>query len=132
MRALAADIARALEAPLAELGLDWNVGVRTGDTESRRARPPVAAIARGARHDAREPDLLLSRADRRRQLDGIELVVVDEWHELIGTKRGVQLQLALARLRKVCARSARRGFRPAPAPGRGSGVGGPESGQQAP
>jgi ATP-dependent Lhr-like helicase len=43
--------------------------------------------------------LMLSRADSRTQLSDIALVVADEWHELIGTKRGVQVQLALARLR---------------------------------
>ena len=35
------------------------------------------------------------------QLRGIEAVVVDEWHELLGTKRGIQTELALARLRRL-------------------------------
>jgi ATP-dependent Lhr-like helicase len=100
MRALSADTARALEAPLALLGLDWQVGVRTGDTET----------AERARQSRRLPEvlvttpeslsLLLTRADCREQFAGLAMVVVDEWHELIGSKRGVQVQLALSRLRR--------------------------------
>jgi len=99
MRALATDTARALTVPLAQLGLDWSVGVRTGDTE----------IAERTRQSQRWPEalvttpeslsLLLTRVDSPDVLSGIELVVVDEWHELMGSKRGVQVQLGLARLR---------------------------------
>jgi ATP-dependent helicase Lhr and Lhr-like helicase len=99
MRALASDTARALAEPLSGLGLDWQVGLRTGDTPS----------AERARQDRRMPDvlvttpeslsLMLSRADSPEQLGRVAMAVVDEWHELMGSKRGVQLQLALARLR---------------------------------
>ncbi len=100
MRALAADTTRALAEPPGELGLDWRVGLRTGDTPS----------AERARQDRRLPDclvttpeslsLMLSRADAPERLGRVAMVVVDEWHELIGNKRGVQVQLALARLRR--------------------------------
>ena len=43
--------------------------------------------------------LLLARTDAREVLGSVRMVVVDEWHELLGNKRGVQVQLALARLR---------------------------------
>ena len=98
MRALAADTTRALEAPLAALGLPLAVGLRTGDTAS----------AERARQDRRAPfalvttpeslSLMLSRSDAGERLGAVEVVIVDEWHELIGSKRGVQLQLALARI----------------------------------
>jgi ATP-dependent Lhr-like helicase len=101
MRALAADTARALADPLAELGLAWAAGLRTGDTPA----------AERARQDRRLPDalvttpeslsLMLSRADSPERLGRVAMVVVDEWHELIGNKRGVQVQLALARLRRL-------------------------------
>jgi ATP-dependent Lhr-like helicase len=101
MRALAADTAAALEAPLAQLGLDWSVGVRTGDTDtSERARQsrrlPEALVT-----TPESLSLLLTRTDSPDLLSGVELVVVDEWHELMGNKRGVQVQLALARLRML-------------------------------
>ena len=100
MRALAADTERALKAPLAELNLPWSVGVRSGDTSSaERARQsrrlPTALIT-----TPESLTLLLSQPDARLLFDKLNMVVVDEWHELMGSKRGVQLQLALARLRQ--------------------------------
>jgi len=100
MRALAADTTRALQLPLPELAPRWSVGMRTGDTPS----------AERARQDRRLPEalvttpeslsLMLTRDNARSELGGVTTVIVDEWHELIGTKRGVQVQLALARLRR--------------------------------
>jgi ATP-dependent Lhr-like helicase len=100
MRALAADTTRAIAAPLAELGSVWSIGLRTGDTPS----------AERARQDKRLPtalvttpeslSLLLTREQARAELGGVHTVIVDEWHELIGNKRGVQVQLALARLKR--------------------------------
>ena len=99
MRALAADTARALRAPLPTVAPQWTVGQRTGDTPS----------AERARQDKRMPtalvttpeslSVLLSRANAQAELTGVHTVIVDEWHELMGSKRGVQVQLALARLR---------------------------------
>ena len=100
MRALAADSARALQVPLAELGSGWSLGLRTGDTPS----------AERARQDRRFPtvlvttpeslSLMLTREAARDELAGVHTVIVDEWHELMGNKRGVQVQLALARLKR--------------------------------
>ena len=100
MRALAADTERALKAPLEEMNLPWSLGVRSGDTSSaERARQsrrlPTALIT-----TPESLTLLLTQPDARTLFDGLRMVVVDEWHELIGSKRGVQLQLALARLRQ--------------------------------
>ncbi|MCW3150228.1 ligase-associated DNA damage response DEXH box helicase [Stutzerimonas stutzeri] len=100
MRALAADTARALQAPLDELGIAWSIGLRTGDTGSaerarQRRRLPSALIT-----TPESLTLLLTRTDARQAFAGLQMVVVDEWHELLGNKRGVQLQLALARLRR--------------------------------
>ena len=100
MRALAADTLRALQLPLTELGTHWTLGMRTGDTPS----------AERARQDRRFPTVLvttpeslsvmLSRENAQAELQGVHTVVVDEWHELMGNKRGVQVQLALARLKR--------------------------------
>jgi ATP-dependent Lhr-like helicase len=100
MRALAADTARALEAPLHDLQIPWSIGLRTGDTSSsERARQsrrlPSALIT-----TPESLTLMLARADASTALSTLRMVVVDEWHELLGNKRGVQLQLALARLRR--------------------------------
>jgi ATP-dependent Lhr-like helicase len=99
MRALAADTARALQAPVDDLQLPWSIGLRTGDTSSsERARQsrrlPTTLIT-----TPESLTLLLARADAQVALSTLRMIVVDEWHELLGNKRGVQLQLALARLR---------------------------------
>ena len=100
MRALAADTTRALRVPLDDMASTWTVGMRTGDTPA----------AERARQDRRFPtvlvttpeslSLMLTRALAHDELAGIHTVIVDEWHELMGNKRGVQVQLALARLRR--------------------------------
>lgn len=100
MRALAADTERALITPVNELNLDWSIGLRTGDTNSaersrQSRRLPTALIT-----TPESLTLLLTRPDAADTFSSLKMVVVDEWHELIGNKRGVQLQLALARLRR--------------------------------
>jgi ATP-dependent Lhr-like helicase len=105
MRALSADTSRALEAPLADLGLDWTVGVRTGDTDSAERTRQGRQLPEALVTTPESLTLLLARADAPQLLAGVQLVVVDEWHELIGGKRGVQVQLALARVRALAAKA---------------------------
>nr|WP_144827001.1 ligase-associated DNA damage response DEXH box helicase [Cupriavidus gilardii] len=100
MRALAADTARALQAPLEDLGLPWTVGLRTGDTGSSERAAQARRLPSALVTTPESLSLLLTRADARETLRHVRVVVVDEWHELIGNKRGVQVQLALARLRQ--------------------------------
>ena len=101
MRALAADTVRALQAPLLELGLDWQVGARTGDTvaaeKTRQVDKPPAVLVT----TPESLTLMLARADAAAQFRHLRVVILDEWHELMGNKRGVQAQLALARLRRL-------------------------------
>jgi ATP-dependent helicase Lhr and Lhr-like helicase len=100
MRALAADTARALEAPLADLGLDWKVGARTGDTDQAERARQTQRFPEVLVTTPESLSLMLTRPDCRAVLAGVAMIVVDEWHELIGNKRGVQVQLALARIRR--------------------------------
>ena len=99
LRALAADTGLALTRAAAALQPHWTIDVRTGDTASgARARQdrrlPTALVT-----TPESLTLLLSRADWRERFAHLTTVVVDEWHELMGSKRGVQVELALARLR---------------------------------
>jgi ATP-dependent Lhr-like helicase len=101
LRALAADTAEALREPLEPLGVRWRVETRTGDTSpSQRARQqkrlPETLVT-----TPESLTLLLTRDDVADIFAELRLVVVDEWHELIGTKRGVQTELALTRLRAL-------------------------------
>ena len=100
MRALAADTARALSEPMRDLAPPWTMGLRTGDTpSSERAkqdrRLPTVLIT-----TPESLTLLIAREKSREELASVRFVVADEWHELLGNKRGVQTQLALARLRQ--------------------------------
>jgi ATP-dependent helicase Lhr and Lhr-like helicase len=106
LKALAADTVRALEAPLADLSGEWlpgrwGVGLRTGDTSATdrrrlRASPPAALVT-----TPETLSIMLSLEDAHEVFAGLETIVVDEWHELLSTKRGVQTELALARLRAL-------------------------------
>jgi ATP-dependent helicase Lhr and Lhr-like helicase len=100
MRALATDTLRALDEPFSELAIDWRVAMRTGDTSSserakQNRQSPEALVT-----TPESLSLMLGASGCEERLGSVDLVVVDEWHELMGNKRGVQTQLALARLKK--------------------------------
>jgi ATP-dependent helicase Lhr and Lhr-like helicase len=99
MRALATDTLRALEEPIEQLNIQWRVAMRTGDTSSserakQNRQSPEALVT-----TPESLSLMLGASGCEDRLGAVDLVVVDEWHELMGNKRGVQTQLALARLK---------------------------------
>ncbi|ARP80590.1 DNA ligase-associated DEXH box helicase [Bordetella genomosp. 8] len=101
LRALAADTSRALTEITQAVQLPWTVALRTGDASARDKR-----LARQGKADVLiiTPEslaLLLSYADTAPRFKALRCIVVDEWHELLGNKRGVLLQLCLARLRRL-------------------------------
>ncbi|WP_372073628.1 ligase-associated DNA damage response DEXH box helicase [Tistrella mobilis] len=101
LKALAADIARNLEQPIAEMGLGLQVGVRTGDTDQRtrerqRRSPPELLLT-----TPESLALMLSYADAPRIFGRLATVIVDEVHAIAGTKRGDLLALGLARLKSL-------------------------------
>lgn len=101
LRALASDTVANLQAAVDGVGLRWRVEKRTGDTSAgvrarQRRRPPAALVT-----TPESLSLLLSYRRGGTAFRGLRAVVVDEWHELMGSKRGVQLELGLARLRAL-------------------------------
>jgi ATP-dependent helicase Lhr and Lhr-like helicase len=101
IRALAREIALSARRAMEALGLDGEVAVRTGDT-------PVSERNRQRRHPPRvlitTPEslhLLLAQQGQALWTRDLLGVVADEWHELVGSKRGVQVELALSRLRTL-------------------------------
>jgi len=99
IRALTKEIAKAAHEAIVGLGLDWEVGIRSGDTSAserakQKRRPPQILIT-----TPESLHLLLSSKDHQKFFSKLRAVVVDEWHELMGSKRGVQMELALSRLR---------------------------------
>ncbi len=99
LRALAADTLRALREPLSELAPHLEAEARTGDTPAAlrarlRKKLPHTLVT-----TPESLSLMLTHSDFSEKLAGLRCVIVDEWHELLGTKRGVQTELCLARLR---------------------------------
>lgn len=101
IRALAKEIAGSAERALAGMGMSgWSVGIRTGDTsaaEKGRQRlrlPEILIITPESLH------LLMAQREASKRFAGLKVVVADEWHDLLGSKRAVQLELALSRLRR--------------------------------
>ena len=98
LRALAKDIGRAMEEVIGDLELQWKVGIRNGDTsmadrqKQKRLMPEVLIITPESLH------LLLAQKQYPEVFQTLRIFAVDEWHELIGSKRGVQVELALSRL----------------------------------
>jgi ATP-dependent Lhr-like helicase len=99
IRALAKEILGSSERLLDHAQNGWRCGVRTGDTSS----------AEKQRQDRRLPEILittpeslhvlLAKKGAQGRFGGLEMLVVDEWHDLLGTKRGVQMELAAAVLK---------------------------------
>lgn len=98
LRALAKDIARAMTEVVTELGMQWNIGIRNGDTDinerqrQRRQMPEVLIIT------PESLQLILAQKNYPEHFKSLKILAVDEWHELLGSKRGVQVELAISRL----------------------------------
>lgn len=101
LRALAKDIGRAMQEVVTELGISWTVGIRNGDTnmserqKQKRQMPEVLIITPESLH------LLLAQKGYADVFQSLKIIAVDEWHELLGSKRGVQVELALSRITGV-------------------------------
>ena len=100
LRALAVDTLHALQEPLKALSLSWSVESRTGDTSAATRRKQQNRLPTTLVTTPESLSLLLTRSDAREQFRNLRAVICDEWHELLATKRGVQVELALARLRR--------------------------------
>jgi ATP-dependent Lhr-like helicase len=99
LRALAKDLQRNMQQACDEMHIPWQVGIRTGDmaskekTSQKKQMPQALVITPESLH------ILFAQKNNAEVFSKTHTVVVDEWHELIGSKRGVQTELALAHLR---------------------------------
>ncbi len=99
IRALSQDLEKAISEAAVEMDIDWDIALRTGDTDTKER----------ARQKKQHPDFLITTPESLHIMlaskgypdlfKNLDCVVIDEWHELIGSKRGVQVELALSRLR---------------------------------
>lgn len=101
LRALAKDIQKALQNSVDEMGISWEIGRRTGDVsqsikqKQNRKMPEVLITTPESVH------ILMAQKKYERHFKNLDAVVVDEWHELLGSKRGIQTELGLSRLRGI-------------------------------
>ncbi|MCB0738434.1 MAG: ligase-associated DNA damage response DEXH box helicase [Bacteroidetes bacterium] len=101
IRALSKEIELAANRAVQGLGLNWQVKVRTGDTTTKereqiRKRPPELLIT-----TPESLHLMLASKNYAKLFKNLSAIVCDEWHELVGSKRGVLMELALSRLKTV-------------------------------
>lgn len=101
LRALAADTARSAAEWVAAAGIDWRVVLRSGDASEGAKRRARAGDAELIVTTPESLALLLSHEAFQRACGGLWGVVCDEWQELLGSKRGVLVELAIARLRRL-------------------------------
>ena len=99
LRALAVEIQQATQRITTELHPDLNIALRTGDTSQSERAKQKRKPSFGLVTTPESLNVLLSTKDHPKSFQHLKVIVVDEWHELLGTKRGVQMELAIAYLR---------------------------------
>jgi ATP-dependent helicase Lhr and Lhr-like helicase len=102
IRALSKEIELSANRIVEELQLPWKVGVRSGDTSlkeraKQKDRPPEILIT-----TPESLHLLMAQKGYPEFFKSLKGIIADEWHELMGSKRGVQVELALSRLKTIC------------------------------
>ncbi len=101
IRALTKEILQSAERAAFALGLDMRIEIRTGDTsqsekdKQKRRMPELLITTPESLH------ILFAQKQHSQHFKLVQAVVVDEWHELIGTKRGNLMELALAHIRSI-------------------------------
>lgn len=100
LRSLSKDIAKAMQEAIDEIGLDWAVGVRNGDTDPKVRQQQVKNMPEILVATPESLQLLLGQKNHQRFFKNLQTIVVDEWHELLGSKRGVLVELGISQLRK--------------------------------
>lgn len=101
LRAVARDIALAMQTPIDDLGLGFRLETRTGDSSSSAKTRQKKHLPQILITTPESLALLLSYANASEQFQGVRSIILDEWHELMSSKRGTLTELALTRLRAI-------------------------------
>ena len=101
LRALSNEIKQSAERITQDLGTQMTVGIRTGDTTTKERSQQKRTMPDLLITTPESLQLLLSSKGYENVFKDCSAIVVDEWHELLGTKRGVQMELGLSRLKKI-------------------------------
>lgn len=101
LRALSHDICNTLDYACQQMDMPWRVELRTGDTSTSQRQKQKRNMPQGLVTTPESLHVLLSQKQHEKMFKGVQAIVVDEWHELMGSKRGTQVELALSRLRAI-------------------------------
>ncbi len=99
LRALSRDLLLAIREPIEAMGWPLRVGLRNGDTSSHERGKQLKAPPQILITTPESLSLLLAGPRAQALFADLEAVVIDEWHELMGSKRGSQTELCLSWLR---------------------------------
>lgn len=102
VRALAKDLHNAMQRASDELNIGWNINARTGDTKTAERLKQKKNIPQCFITTPESLHVMIAQKGYAELFANLKCIVVDEWHELLGTKRGVQVELALSRLKTIC------------------------------
>ncbi|MBF2037307.1 MAG: ligase-associated DNA damage response DEXH box helicase [Leptolyngbyaceae cyanobacterium T60_A2020_046] len=100
LRSLSRDIEHSLQRPIADMGWPLRVECRTGDTAAARKAKQLKAMPDVLITTPESLSVMLSYRDSAKRFQTLRCVVLDEWHELMSSKRGTQTELCLSRLRQ--------------------------------
>lgn len=100
LKAVSRDVQKAMTEAVEGAGLDWSVECRTGDTTQTTRRRQRERLPEVLLTTPESLSLLLSQPEAETHFSDLRYVILDEWHELVRSKRGTQTELACARLRR--------------------------------
>ncbi|WP_293893931.1 ligase-associated DNA damage response DEXH box helicase [Flavobacterium sp.] len=101
LRALSVEIKQAAERVTADLAPNLTTAIRSGDTSQTERAKQKTKMPDLLITTPESLQLLLATKDYEKTFKDCDAIVIDEWHELLGTKRGVQMELALSRLKTI-------------------------------
>jgi ATP-dependent helicase Lhr and Lhr-like helicase len=101
LRALSKEIELATKRVVDDLGLPYKIALRSGDTSTKERAAQKKNSPQALITTPESVHVLLSQKGYSDYFKNLQFVIVDEWHELLGTKRGVQTELAISRLRAL-------------------------------
>ncbi|MBD0335135.1 MAG: ligase-associated DNA damage response DEXH box helicase [Cyanobacteria bacterium Co-bin13] len=101
LRSLSRDIEQSIRRPIEEMGWGLRVESRTGDTSSARKARQLKTLPDILITTPESLSVMLSYKDGAKRFNALRCVILDEWHELMSSKRGTQTELCLSYLRSL-------------------------------
>lgn len=101
LRALSRDIEQSILRPIQEMAWNLRVESRTGDTSSSRKSKQLKNMPHILITTPESLSVMLSYKDSHKRFGSLRAVILDEWHELMSSKRGTQTELCMAQLRSL-------------------------------